>query len=121
MVMGCLVFGTATAFMGLTPTFSVYLGLMVVAGLTMPTFQSPMMSLMQERVPVDMIGRVFSLMQICSSFVFMIAAMTVGLLSDNVPIGVVLSLSGVLLALVGITMLLDKQFFIYGKPVSQTA
>lgn len=110
LAMGCAVFGVATVLMGLVPPFWLYLMVMVVSGLTMPTFQTPVMVLLQEKIEGDMLGRIFSLMQIVSTVVMMGATAVVGNVTDAVPIEWVMVVSGVLLVVLGGAFIVDRRF-----------
>lgn len=116
LALGCSVFGLVTALMGLTPPFFLYLAAMLAAGLTMPTFQSPVMSLMQEKVEGAMLGRIFSLMQIGSTLVMMSATALVGVMSDEVPLAWIMIASGALLFALGGAFMADRRFLKEGLP-----
>ncbi len=116
LVLGCFVFGATTALMGLVPPFWMYLVIMILCGLTVPTFNSPVMVLLQEKVPQDMMGRVFSLMGIASSIVFMLASGVFGPLMNVVPIQYVMLVSGLLLLGVAGLFLIDKRYMLEGLP-----
>jgi DHA3 family macrolide efflux protein-like MFS transporter len=118
---GSALFGLATAAMGLAPLFFLYLALIAVAGLTMPCFQAPVMSLMQQKVSPEMMGRVFALMQIASTTIMMAASITFGVLSDQAPLGIILMISGVLLAAFALVLVLDKKFMAEGAPPAPVA
>ncbi len=118
---GSALFGLATAAMGFAPLFFLYLTLMAVAGLTMPCFQAPVMSLMQQKVSQEMMGRVFSLMQIASTTIMMVASITFGVLSDRAPLGIILIISGTLLAVFALVLVLDKKFVAEGLPPAPVA
>ncbi|MDL2288521.1 MFS transporter [Oscillospiraceae bacterium OttesenSCG-928-F05] len=113
---GCSVYGLATVFMGLVPPFWLYLVVMLLAGLTMPTFQSPVMVLMQEKVQGDMLGRIFSLMQIVSTLVMMVATALTGAAADMIPIAWIMLGAGALLLLLGGVFVLDRKFAQEGLP-----
>lgn len=116
LAVGCSVFGVATVLMGLVPPFWLYLLVMTVAGLTMPTFQTPVMVLMQEKVESDMLGRIFSLMQIVSTLVMMVATAVTGGISDSIPLEWVMVVSGALLILLGGAFIVDRRFIKEGLP-----
>ena len=114
--MGCAVFGLSTLLMGFLPPIWLYLAVILVAGLTMPTFQSPVMVLMQEKIEGHMLGRIFSLMQIVSTLVMMVSTAVTGSISDRVPIERLMIFSGTLLMLLGGVFILDKRFLKEGLP-----
>ncbi len=108
--MGSIIFGLATLTMGFRPAFLLYLAFMAFAGLSMPCFQGPVMSLLQEKIVPDMMGRVFGLMQIASTSIMMFASLAFGIMSDQSPLEIILVACGLLLAVMGVVMLLDKSF-----------
>lgn len=116
LAVGCSVFGLATLLMGLVPPFWLYLVVMLLAGLTMPTFQTPVMVLLQEKVSSDMLGRIFSLMQIVSTFVMMVATAVTGDMTDAFPIEWIMVISGALLILLGGAFVVDRAFVKEGLP-----
>jgi len=116
LVIGCAVFGLATFLFGLTPPFWLYLIIMLVAGLTMPTFQAPVMVLMQEKVEGDMLGRIFSLTQIISSLVMMTSTAITGRMTDAISLELIMIVDGIMLILLSIAIVIDKPFTKEGLP-----
>ena len=115
---GACIFGACTAVMGIEPPLWVYLAFIFVAGIAMPAINAPMQSLMQERIQGDMLGRVFSLYQMLSSVILMIASFLVGIASDRMPLSLLLCGSGILMALFPIMMVIDKKFYQFGLPTA---
>lgn len=120
LAIGCSVFGLATLLMGLAPPFWLYLPVMLAAGLTMPTFQAPVMVLMQEKVGGDMLGRIFSLTQIVSTLAMMVATAVTGSISDAIAIEWVMLADGVLLILLSGAFIADRRFIKEGLPKEQS-
>lgn len=120
-ILGCALFGAAAIFMGLAPQFIIYLFVMFAAGLTTPAFNTPIMVLLQEKVEPDMMGRIFSLMQILGMGVLMVATIFFGPLFDRVPIQSAMIVSGILLIALGGLMLLDKRALHEGLPPTKLA
>lgn len=118
---GCILFGLASTLMGFAPAFVVYLVFMFFAGLSMPTFQTPVMVLLQEKVPADMLGRIFSLMQIVNITVLMLSSMVFGPLADVFPLGWMMIICGLLTALIGVAAFWDKRFLQEGLPKKDPA
>ncbi|NLD60028.1 MAG: MFS transporter [Clostridiales bacterium] len=113
---GCALTGVAAALMGLAPAFWLYLAFMVLSGVSMPCFQAPVMSLMQEKIAAEVMGRVFGLMQIASTSIMMVASIAVGVMSDQAPLGMILTASGALLVVLGLVLALDRKFLPEGLP-----
>lgn len=120
-VMGCVIFGSTAIFMGLTPPFIVYLILMFITGLTVPSFNTPTMVLLQEKVPPDMLGRIFSLLQIVGIGVMLVGSVFFGPLFDRIPIQWAMLAAGVLLVIWGLVMLMDKRTMREGLPAEKPA
>ncbi|MGI6702788.1 MAG: MFS transporter [Clostridia bacterium] len=100
----CLVaFGVTFALLGVAGNFYVYLIIMGIAGFFMPIISTAQTVLLQENVEAAMMGRVFSLVQIVTGSAMPVAILLFGPLADIVPIGLILLVSGVLLAVTGIT------------------
>lgn len=117
---GCIAFGVFTVSIGLIKVFYVYLGIMVLTGLTMPLFNSPSMVLLQEKVQPDMQGRVFSLIQIVSSGIMPLGMMIFGPLADIIKIETLMIITGIFLVILGISIFFNKQFLKEGVKTSLT-
>ncbi|MGI6555637.1 MAG: MFS transporter [Bacillota bacterium] len=99
----CLVsFGVTFALLGVSPNFVIYLAIMGAAGVFMPVIATAETVLIQEKVETEMMGRVFSLLQIITGGAMPFAILFFGPLADIVPISLILLVSGVLLALTGV-------------------
>jgi MFS transporter, DHA3 family, macrolide efflux protein len=107
---GCLAFGALTVAIGVVDQFYIYLGIMVLTGMTMPLFNVPSMVLLQEKVEINMQGRVFSFVQIAASGVMPLGMAVFGPLADVVKIQVLMIISGAALILVGIGIFYNKPF-----------
>ncbi|MDF2591246.1 MAG: transporter [Clostridia bacterium] len=119
---GCLAFGGLTVAIGVIDQFYVYLGIMVLTGMTMPLFNVPSMVLLQEKVENSMQGRVFSFVQIAGSGIMPLGMAIFGPLADVVRIQVLMIVSGAALILVGISIFYNKPFLKEGiKTVEEVA
>jgi DHA3 family macrolide efflux protein-like MFS transporter len=99
----CLVgFGITFALLGIANSFTAYLIIMGIAGGFMPVVITAQTVLFQENVEPEMMGRVFSLVQIIAGSAMPVAILFFGPLADIVPIGLILLVSGALLAVTGI-------------------
>ena len=116
LAIGFTVFGLATSAMGLQPPFPLYLTAMLIAGLTMPCFNAPMMAMLQEKVRLDMMGRIFSLLQILGSVIMLVATLIFGMMSDGAPLGIILVVTGLMMAVAGIALTMDKRMLSEGLP-----
>ena len=107
---GCCAFGALTVAIGVINEFYLYLGIMVLTGMTMPLFNVPSMVLLQEKVETNMQGRVFSFVQIVASGVMPLGMAIFGPLADVVRIQMLMIVSGTALIFVGIGILYNKSF-----------
>lgn len=99
----CLVcFGITIALLGISPNFIIYLVIMGAAGIFMPVIATAETVLIQEKVKTEMMGRVFSLIQIVAGSAMPVAILFFGPLADIVSISWILLVSGALLALTGV-------------------
>lgn len=78
--------GLAFVGLGLFRSFWLYLCAMLAAGVFMPFINTAAVVLIQEHVEEQMMGRVFSIIQIISSAVMPLAMLVFGPLGDMVPI-----------------------------------
>jgi len=90
-------FGLTFGLLGVAPNFTVYLIILVVAGLFMPAYSAADTVLIQENVAEHMMGRVFSLVQIIGSIAMPLGMLIFGPLADIISLQFILIGSGVLL------------------------
>lgn len=94
--------GISFAVMGIPEPFWVYLLFMFFSGICMPIIQASSNILIQENVPADRMGRVFSILQILSTGIYPIAMLFYGPLSDQIAIKYILIVTGILLIILGL-------------------
>jgi DHA3 family macrolide efflux protein-like MFS transporter len=102
-----LAMGILTLGMGLTRVFPVYIGLMLLIGILMPFFNVPIYSLLQENVPEDKLGRVFSLIS-ASSVMMPLGMLLFGPLAEVMRIEYLLVICGILMSLQSIFVLRSR-------------
>ena len=95
--------------LGLSPNFYVYLVLMFLAGIPMPFLNVPATTLLQEMVPPDMQGRVFSVQMLIVTSVMPFGMLLFGPISDVVAIETLLVLSGAAMAIPGLWIFFNRQ------------
>ena len=105
----CLLWGLFFAGLGLTPVFVLYLIVMFFAGLPMPLWNASTTTLLQETVPPDMQGRVFSVQQLIMNTVMPVGMLVFGPIADVISIEILLVLTGVLMAISGAWLFFNKQ------------
>ncbi|MEF9893818.1 MAG: MFS transporter [Anaerorhabdus sp.] len=89
-------YGVVMIGLGISPVFIIYLICNTLIGITAPCYNTPITVTIQERVDLDMQGRVFSFMQITTSCMLPIGMMVYGPLADIVPVETILIIAGIL-------------------------
>ncbi|KER03307.1 MFS transporter [Photorhabdus temperata] len=97
----CTLFGIFMIALGNAYWFPLYLALNISLGAITPCFNAPMISIMQEKVEPEMMGRVFSLVQIAISCSLPLGMVIFGPIADYINIQLLLMISGVLILLTG--------------------
>ncbi len=105
----CMVFGALILMQGLVPFFWLYLAVLFLIGVSLPSYNIASMTLLQEQVENTFQGRVFSFVQIGSSAAMPLGMVLFGPLADQVRIETLLLVTGGLLLLTGAVMMLDRK------------
>jgi DHA3 family macrolide efflux protein-like MFS transporter len=92
---------------------------MGLGGIAMPMFNTPSTVLLQEKVEVDFLGRVFGVSVMISSMMMPLGMLVFGPLADIVKIEWLLIGTGVLLFIQGVSLLGNKVLIEAGKPSSK--
>ena len=95
-------FGILFALLGIAPSFVLYLCIMGTAGLFLPLLITSETVFVQEQTREDMLGRVFSILQIVSVSAMPIGIMLFGPLADAVSVESILIVTGILLVMVAV-------------------
>ncbi|MCL2146205.1 MAG: MFS transporter [Synergistaceae bacterium] len=99
----CIVgFGVAFGLMGLSWSFVSFLVFLGTAGLFWPVISAAQTVFLQETVPLDVLGRVFSVVQLTITGTVPIAILFFGPLANVVRVEAILLVSSVMLATVGV-------------------
>ncbi|MCU1411314.1 MAG: transporter [Rhodoglobus sp.] len=93
-------FAAFTVGLGLSPNLVVFYGFMFGIGLLVPLFSTPFMTLVQETVPPEMHGRVFSYVGIVMALAAPIGMTVFGPLADVISVQLLLVVAGVVMAVV---------------------
>ncbi len=107
-----IVLGLLTLFMGMTNQFTLYISAMTVTGLVIPYFNAPIITLLQENVPEDKLGRVFSLIS-ASSMMMPLGMLLYGPLAEVVSIESILVVTGFLMMVQSLFILRNKRLLNY--------
>lgn len=119
MTLSCLVMGACTFAMGLIPVFWIYLFFMGLVGIVMPFFSTPSTVLLQEKVEVNLLGRVFGVLGMIATSMMPLGMIIFGPISDIIKIEWLLMGTGILLFIQGFSLLGSKVLIEAGKPVPQ--
>ncbi|MFZ2673938.1 MAG: MFS transporter, partial [Trichococcus flocculiformis] len=110
-VMGLCTFG-----MGVIPNFWIYLFLMGLVGLFIPLLNAPSMTLLQEKVEEDFLGRVFGVQSMVASAMMPLGMLVFGPLADRMAIEILMAVSGLFLMVVAFFAIRDRVLLEAGKP-----
>lgn len=119
MAFSFLFFGIAFALMGIVHNFWFYLAIMGIAGLFLPMFTTAEMTFIQEKTDEQMMGRVFSLINIIVAAAMPLAMIIFGPLADVVNIRYIMISSGLVIAVLAIYLLTNKRLLAFdntGRP-----
>jgi DHA3 family macrolide efflux protein-like MFS transporter len=114
-VMACALFGLTGFLLGVVSDFYVYLGVMLMCGVTMPLFNTPSMTLLQRNIEQDKMGRVFSVLMMFSGISMPLGMVVFGPLGDIVRIEWLLIVSGLAIFVSGIVLLRARSLIQIGK------
>lgn len=108
--------GLCTFGMGVIPNFWIYLFLMGLVGLVIPLLNAPSMTLLQEKVEEDFLGRVFGVQSMVASSMMPLGMLIFGPLADRMAIEILMAVSGVFLMVVAFFAIRDRVLLETGKP-----
>ncbi|WP_289994305.1 MFS transporter [Photorhabdus laumondii] len=109
----CALFGIFMIALGNAYWFPLYLVLNIFLGMVTPCFNAPITAVFQERVEPEMMGRVFSLVQIAMSCSLPLGMVLFGPIADYISIQSLLMISG------GLILLTGTLFFMFNGEVSR--
>ncbi|MDR1706968.1 MAG: MFS transporter [Prevotella sp.] len=115
-VTACVLFGLTGFLLGVVPNFWVYLGVMLICGVTIPLFNTPSMTLLQSKIEPDKMGRVFSVMMMFSGVAMPLGMLVFGPLGDVVRIESLLIASGMVIFVSGLALLRARSLIEIGEP-----
>ena len=115
MILAWMLFSAATVLFGVIPSFWPYLCVMVFCGITMPMFNTPSMTLMQMKVPPDVMGRVFSVLAMINGLAMPLGIALFGPLGDVIKIEILLVSTGILLLICGLILCRRREVIEIGK------
>jgi len=119
MIFASFIMGACTFALGIVPLFWVYLLFMALFGVAMPIFNTPMTVLLQEKVEVDYLGRVFGVFGMISTSMMPIGMLIFGPLADVIKVEWLLIGTGILILILTVFLGRNKVLIETGKPALQ--
>lgn len=116
MVFSTITLGLLSIVMGVPMRFSIFLAVMAFVGFWVPVYSTPSITLLQENVDPQYMGRVFSVIQTLSTLCFPLGMLVFGPLSDSMPIEWLFVATGILTAGLGIAMGRNRVLRQAGEP-----
>jgi DHA3 family macrolide efflux protein-like MFS transporter len=116
MVLAWVLFGVTTVLFGIVPNFWVYLLVMLFCGATIPLYNTPSATLMQTKIPSQLMGRVFSVLVIVNGIAMPLGMVLFGPLGDVVKIELLLIITGIMLLIGGIFLYTRRELVRAGEP-----
>ena len=107
--------GVIQMLLGIVPNFWVYLGIMALCGLVVPSFNTPSMTILQANVDPQIMGRVMGVYMTLSSLAMPLGMAVFGPLGDIVKIEWLLIVSGFIIIAGGLSMLGAKDLMKIGQ------
>jgi DHA3 family macrolide efflux protein-like MFS transporter len=115
MFLGCALFGFEAIGFGLAPVFWVYIGIMVITGLTVPLYNTPVMVLLQRSVEPGFMGRVLSVITMTNSVMLPLGMLVFGPVADRFSINLLFIVTGAIMVLLSIPFVASKTLRNAGK------
>ena len=109
MGMALSVFGAMTILLGLWTNFIPYLVCMAIAGILAPYYNAPFITLMQEKVEPDYLGRVLSVFTMMGSVAMPFGMLFFGPLGDIINIDYIFIGTGIMMWLLGTLFFFNKR------------
>jgi DHA3 family macrolide efflux protein-like MFS transporter len=108
MAFACFLFGIETVGIGLAPNFWLYIGIIVIAGITMPLYNTQAMVLLQSTVDKEFMGRVLSVFGMVSSTMTPLGMLIFGPVADMININIIFVVTGIVIALLSVPFVSSK-------------
>lgn len=108
-----------TILLGVLPIFSLYLFVMALFGLAMPIFNTPTMTIIQEKVENDYLGRIYGVFGMISTSMMPLGMLIFGPLADIISVEKLLIGTGILMLIVTLLINTSKSLIQAGVPVAK--
>ncbi|MBW4838409.1 MAG: MFS transporter [Paenibacillaceae bacterium] len=119
MTLATVLMGVCTFLLGIVPVFWIYLAFMALFGVAMPAFNTPTMTMIQEKVDENYMGRIFGVFSMISTSMMPIGMLIFGPIADAVDIEWLLIGTGVLILFLSIFLGRNQPLLEAGKPAVQ--
>ncbi|MEG0384464.1 MAG: MFS transporter [Solibacillus sp.] len=117
MMFAGVVMAICTILLGILPIFSLYLFAMALFGLAMPIFNTPTMTIIQEKVDTDYLGRIFGVFGMISTSMMPLGMLIFGPLADIISVEILLIGTGILMLIVTLLINRSKSLIQAGEPI----
>ncbi|WP_308530498.1 MFS transporter [uncultured Paenibacillus sp.] len=121
MTLATVLMGACTFLLGIVPVFWIYLAFMALFGVAMPAFNTPTMTMIQEKVDESYMGRIFGVFSMISTSMMPIGMLIFGPIADAVAIEWLLMATGLLMLILSIFLGRNQPLLDAGKPTVQEA
>lgn len=108
--------GLGVMLLGFVANFYVYFGLMIIQGIALPFYNTPMTVILQEQVDPGYMGRVSSISTMINSIAMPIGIAIFGPLADVVDIELLMIISGIAMLGFGLLYLINRPMMKVGVP-----
>lgn len=110
------IFAVCTVVFGLIESFWPFIVFMVIVGTAMPMFSTPFITLLQETVKPEYLGRVFSFSTMIGSLAMPAGLLVFGPLADVVGLGILFILTGSVQLVLSVFFMVNKPLREAGRP-----
>ncbi|MDU4697454.1 MAG: MFS transporter [Paenibacillus sp.] len=119
MTLATVLMGACTLLLGVVPVFWIYLAFMALFGVAMPAFNTPTMTMIQEKVDEGYMGRIFGVFSMISTSMMPIGMLIFGPMADAIAIEWLLIATGLLILILSIFLGRNQALLEAGKPAVQ--
>jgi len=114
------IMGFGVFMLGVTTNFYLYFGMMLLQGIVLPFYNTPVTVVVQEQVDPQYMGRVSSILTMINSIAMPIGIAIFGPLADQIAIEWLMIVSGLGMLIFGALYLLNKPMMKAGTPSQKT-
>jgi DHA3 family macrolide efflux protein-like MFS transporter len=114
------IMGFGVFMLGVTTNFYLYFGMMLLQGIVLPFYNTPVTVVVQEQVDPQYMGRVSSILTMINSIAMPIGITIFGPLADQIAIEWLMIVSGLGMLIFGALYLLNKPMMKAGTPSKKT-